>query len=525
MKQSGFLGFDGSLSNILLRLGGLAIIDVFAVYLIVMMAGDGLWPMALVITAITLLINAIFLSERLYPLRWMGQGLALMILMVIYPILFTIYISFTNYGDGHLLSKQQTIELLGRQSYTPEDATSYGWTAYQNGAGDYALLLEDGEGNQFFAPQGSALLPLADAGALGAVDDDGNPATIGDYRMSSLSSFALISALEPLVFGASPETVQVSTTRNASRQVQRFVFDEGQNALIDQQTETVYTADDVAGYFTNDEGQRIDPGYQVGVGTNNFERIYNSPALRGPLLRVFIWTFAFAALSVLLTFALGLAVAIMFNDDAIPARKLIRSLLIIPYTIPAVISVLVWRGLLNPRFGMFNEMLSSIGLSSPAWFTDATWAKVGILLVNLWLGYPYMMLVASGALQAIPSDIYEAAAVDGASEWQKFRTMTLPLLLVSMGPILISSFAFNLNNFNMIYLYNEGGPPILGTPTPAGHTDILISYTYRLAFGGGRGADYGFAAAITLIIFLIVATITFFNFRYTKALEEVSENV
>jgi ABC-type sugar transport system permease subunit len=135
-----------------------------------------------------------------------------------------------------------------------------------------------------------------------------------------------------------------------------------------------------------------------------------------------------------------------------------------------------------------------------------------------------MMLISTGALAAVPSDIYEAASVDGANTWQKFWTMTLPLILISLGPLLISSFAFNLNNFNIVFLYAEGGPPISGSPVPAGHTDILISYTYRLAFGG-RGADYGFASAITIFIFLLVATITFFQFRYTKALEEISENV
>jgi ABC-type sugar transport system permease subunit len=136
-----------------------------------------------------------------------------------------------------------------------------------------------------------------------------------------------------------------------------------------------------------------------------------------------------------------------------------------------------------------------------------------------------MFLITTGALQAIPRDIYEAAIVDGASGIYQFWRITLPLLLISVGPLLVGSFAFNFNNFTIIDLYNRGGPPMSGTPTPAGHTDILISYTYRLAFAGGRGADYGLAAAIAILIFIIVAAITLFNFRYTGMLEEVSENV
>jgi ABC-type sugar transport system permease subunit len=115
--------------------------------------------------------------------------------------------------------------------------------------------------------------------------------------------------------------------------------------------------------------------------------------------------------------------------------------------------------------------------------------------------------------------------VDGANSWQCFWKITMPLLLMSVGPLLISSFAMNFNNFTVIYLYNSGGPPIPGTSTPAGYTDILISYTYRLAFASGRGSDYGYASAITIIIFIVVAAITLFNFRFTRVWEEVSENV
>jgi ABC-type sugar transport system permease subunit len=129
------------------------------------------------------------------------------------------------------------------------------------------------------------------------------------------------------------------------------------------------------------------------------------------------------------------------------------------------------------------------------------------------------MLVCSGALQGIPQDIYSAADVDGAGAWPKFWKLTLPLLLVAVGPLLIASFTFNFNNFNVIYLYNEGGPPIAGAPTPVGHTDILISYVFKLAFGGARGADYGFASAISIIIFAIVVIITLFQFRYTNMWE------
>jgi ABC-type sugar transport system permease subunit len=128
-------------------------------------------------------------------------------------------------------------------------------------------------------------------------------------------------------------------------------------------------------------------------------------------------------------------------------------------------------------------------------------------------------------LQSIPTDLYEAATIDGAGNWNKFKSITLPLLLVAVGPLLIASFTFNFNNFGIIYLFIGGGPPIAGASTQAGYTDILISYVYNLAFAsGGRGVQYGLGSAISFILFFIVGAITLFQFRYTKMWEEVSEN-
>ena len=200
-------------------------------------------------------------------------------------------------------------------------------------------------------------------------------------------------------------------------------------------------------------------------------------------------------------------------------QRVYRSLLIIPYALPSFLSALIWAGLLNQEFGVINEFLN---LDIP-WLRDQWMAKVSVLLVNTWLGFPYMFLISTGALQAIPDNLKEAAAIDGATSRQAFRRVTLPLLLVSLAPLLIASFAFNFNNFNTIFLLNKGGPPIAGAHTPAGHTDILISYTYRLAFESGRGADFGLAAGIGILIFMIVATISALSFKRTAVFEEINQ--
>lgn len=306
------------------------------------------------------------------------------------------------------------------------------------------------------------------------------------------------------------------------------------NSIVDQESGETYPLDVSERTYSLPDDLVIDetliinelsPGYYVFVGPDKFEDLITDSRLRGPFIRIFVWTITHAFLAVFLTFAMGLGLALLMNDTVVPYRKVFRSLILIPYAIPPFISTLVWRGLLNPRLGLINDFMTDIFGSAPAWYSDPTWAKVGILLIQLWLGFPYMLLICTGALQSIPSDIYQAAEVDGAGPYQRFRFLTLPLLLVAIGPLLIASFAFNFNNFTVIELFNQGGPPIAGSPVPAGHTDILITYTYAQAFGSGGGTDYALASAISIIIFIIVATITLFNFRFTRAWEEISENV
>ena len=143
-----------------------------------------------------------------------------------------------------------------------------------------------------------------------------------------------------------------------------------------------------------------------------------------------------------------------------------------------------------------------------------------ILMIQFWLGYPYMFLVCLGALQSIPQDLTEAAAVDGAKRYQAFRAVVFPLLLVVGGAAAHRSFAFNFNNFNIIALTTNGGPFPPDNPR-AGDTDLLVSLVYKLAFAAG-GAQYGFAAAVSILIFLIVATVSIIGFRRTAALEEIN---
>lgn len=526
--------------GVLLRYGGLFVVDAFALLLVYMLAGDGIWELAIFIAIVTIIVNIINLREDLKPLRWISPALALMALMVIYPIIYTVYVSFTNYGDGNFYPKSELVDQLLRMQFVPEDGVAYDYTAYRNEAGEYALWLTDANDNHFFITVGNPMeaATLPENGEL--------PETYDGYALLPNSErFRALRDLENVSFGEGENLIAIRSGKAvASRD--RYLYDASADTLTDLQSGIVYTADDSIGFFVDragyDAAVTADPnteinsfylsnerfsrgaGYRIVVGLANFERFFTSPAISGPLLRIFAWTVAFALLSVITTFCVGLLIALLLQAET-PGKRLFRTMLIVPYAIPALISVAVWKGMLNDNFGIISGFLNSLLNTQIPFFSDPTWSKVGILIINLWLGYPYFMLVCSGALAAIPSDMYEAARVDGANTWQQFQSLTLPMLLVAVGPLLIASFTYNFNNFVLIEAYNKGGPPMFGTPTPAGHTDILISYAFRLAFGSGRGADYGLASAITIVIFAMVVVVTLFQFRFTGSWEETSKNV
>lgn len=278
-------------------------------------------------------------------------------------------------------------------------------------------------------------------------------------------------------------------------------------------TGVTYT-DDGKGNFRNgtDAKDYLDPGWKVGVWFDNFTSLFNDPKVREPLIQVFIWTIAFSVLTVITQFSLGLLVAIAM-DKKIRGRGIYRSLMILPYAMPSIMSILIWGGMLDDN-GAINQVLGT----NIIWLHDPILAKVSVLLVNLWLGFPYFYLISSGSLQAIPKELAESASIDGAHPRQIFRLITLPLLLRMLTPLLIASFAFNFNNFNIIYLLTGGGPSF-EFGSVAGATDILISYTYKIAFGS-TVQDYGLASAISVVIFVIVASISMYGIRKSKVLDD-----
>jgi arabinogalactan oligomer/maltooligosaccharide transport system permease protein len=187
-----------------------------------------------------------------------------------------------------------------------------------------------------------------------------------------------------------------------------------------------------------------------------------------------------------------------------------------PFAIPQLCSALIMNNLFNGEFGPINQYLGYFGIGKIGWLTDPDWAKFTVVLVNAWFGIPVTMMLMFGVLTTIPRDLYEAAEVDGATPFQKFRTITLPRVLFVTAPVLIAQFAGNINNFNAIYLLT-GGDPKSGDYQFAGHTDLLVTWLYKLTLDN---AKYNFASAIGIIVFLIIASISIFSYLQTKSFKE-----
>ena len=251
------------------------------------------------------------------------------------------------------------------------------------------------------------------------------------------------------------------------------------------------------------------------IGLQNYATIFAGLDLPtfGMVLQ---WTVLFALFSTGLSFAAGLFLALLLNNQNLPERNFYRTLLIVPWALPGTIMLLAWSGILNPDFGYLNLLLQDLGLSAIPWLNDPLWAKIAVVLVNLWAAFPFMMTACLGALQSIPQDLIDAALIDGAGMVARFRNVTLPILRAVILPLLINNFAFQFNNFNVIYLLTTGGPPT-SVSSMAGATDILASYTYALTLTYQR---YGVAAAYAVIVFLIIGIVSVTQMKLSHSFEE-----
>ncbi len=235
---------------------------------------------------------------------------------------------------------------------------------------------------------------------------------------------------------------------------------------------------------------------------------------------VFGKSLLYAAICVFFFFTVGLIFALILNNPYIKGRGIIRTLMILPWAVPFWITALIWRFLFHEQFGPINQILRSIGLPGVGWLQNGTTAFIAITVVNIWLSYPFFMLILLGGLQSIPDDIYEAADLDGASYWSKLFSLTIPLLRPVALPAIILSVITTLKIFETIWLMTRGGPYAL--PGQPGATELLIVWAYNQGFQGGN-LRFGLVAAFSIIVFVLLVGLTLIYSRITNATKAVYE--
>jgi len=467
----------------------------------------------------------VYLARSASAWRYLLPGIAGMAVFVVFPILYTVRVGFTNYSSKNLLDFERATRYLLDET-TSGEGPRYAFTLHRDGP-EFRLVFTPVREEE--AAAGAKPPPVYVTPSLALLQP--SPPAVVEALPLSRGSFE---PGEPL-----PLKELIPHREVLSRLRVRFP-DGGQarmaglrefaplrplyrqepdGSLLNQQTGERLRPDRETGFYVNPAGEPVRPGFQVDVGLANYRRMATDPEFRGPFLAIFAWTVVFAALTVFLTMVVGCTLAVVLAWEGLRFRGLYRTLLFLPYAVPGFISILVFRGLFNQSFGEINLILDHLFGIRPSWFADPTLAKVMILVVNTWLGYPYVMVLCTGLIKAIPADLYEASALVGAGPLTNFFRITAPLIIRPLTPLLIASFAFNFNNFVLISLLTNGRPDFLNTRVPAGTTDILVSYTYRIAFQDS-GQNFGLAAAISTVVFFLVAALSLVNLRLTRSAAE-----
>jgi arabinogalactan oligomer/maltooligosaccharide transport system permease protein len=492
------------------------VVDAVAIWAAVVLLDHHKWRAVGVLLAATVALNAIYVVRRwTLPLKFLVPGTIFLLAFQVIPVAYTVNVAFTNYSTGHISSKSEAVAAIKKNSLAEAaNGASYTSAPARDDDGNFVLVLQSEAGDTFIGNRkGLERIPRSDV-------------TIADGEITAAHGYHLVRGTELSKIDKELSSFYVPVGGGKTIQPQGFDtavvleptlrYDGKTDEFVRIKDGVVYRNNGLGSYVAA-RGDELEPGWKTYVGGRNFSRIVHSSLIRGPFLKVFVWTFVFATSVVFLSFALGLLLAITLDKPGLRFQRSYRALLVIPYAVPAFLSLLVWQGLLNDDFGVVNRLFHT----NIPWLFDPWGARVSVILVSVWLTVPYFFLVSLGALQSIPRELVEAARVDGGAAWQVFRKVTLPLLLVAVAPLMIASFAFNFNNFNNIYLLTGGGPAMGSSPI-AGATDILISYTYKIAFAAGKGQDYGLATAVGIIIFFVVATISAISFSRTKALENLA---
>ncbi len=455
----------------------------------------------------------------------------------ILPIIFMILVAFTNYDKEHA-PPIKLFTWVGMENFntllsTEESPLSISESVHPDGTIALSVTAKNGDiFNMYVDPADAALVEQAIAttylpGTEFPISLEAGSNWLLELKKQSRGASTLALTLpngNVLSFGtnkaqldATNAAIDLLKVTTASLEMQAadgagvltLTGSEGTVITLDVTKITEKTAPDIDAEFAwADNGSRIifvaSTGEEVALNVSNVTEVV-TPSMSRTFGQVLLWTLIWAFFATFLNYFLGMLVAIMINKKGIKFKKLWRTILVMTIAIPQFISLL-YVSKMFAADGLINGMLMNWGWIKeplPFW-TNANWAKVTIIGINVWIGIPYLMLIATGILMNIPADLYESARIDGANAFQTYTKITLPYMLFVTGPYLLTSFTGNINNFNVIFLLSGGKPTGMGLSGNAGSTDLLITWLYKMTVNDN---NYKLAAVLGILVFVVCAVI------------------
>ncbi|MCE2593317.1 ABC transporter permease subunit [Motilimonas cestriensis] len=511
------------------RRSWLSIIDlllgaIIIVLLVVLLAAQE-YVFALLFFCLALAGMWVYRSRAGRPYRLMFPALAVIFSFSVLPLLFTLFMSVTNYASSHMNSLESVTARLLEEYYVT--GLTYKYQVLADGELYRLKLMRQDESylsNPFsLPPVATQSLSLRAGGAS---------LFLPEADLTKQVIFRQAFAFEPLVLPTGQQLTRLDFSTYALVATRYRQLNEGlvlangtmirdENTLFDNQTEHFLRANMATGYFQAIDGQGefvgpyVTPGFVLLTGVEQYAAIFTDPASLLPLLKVLSWTLVFAALSLLGSFFIGLILAQLTLRPLGYCGYLYRCILLLPWAIPPFVSILSFKVLLAPHHGELANLFMLLFSTTPDWAHDVDSARYTLLGLSIWLGYPYVMLLVLASLKRIPAVYYEAAAVAGYGPLQRFFHVTFPLVLKPLKPVLVALFAFNLHNFVLVYLFNQGRPMMLDAFPAAGYSQLLLNYVYAIAFSAQQ--NYALASAITSFGLVLIGLVALAGWRWLNS--------
>ncbi len=447
----------------------------------------------------------VYLDPKLKVYRLLYPALVSIFVFTLIPLIFTLGMSFTNYAASNQLSLNKVLQSHLKVQY--QVGSGYSYRLFTAGDG-YRLGLSRGNEDylsQVFGLESSQPLRFnkgAPEPSLVIADLKAQLRFRGLYgeQVLTLPGGGELKRFSLSSYGEF-KSKYVHLTGGVVLKDGAMVNDS--YTLRDKKTDLLLRPNFHSGFYQTIDGRGqfignvLAPGFVLNKGTSHYDDLFGDASMLWPFLQVLSWTLGFAVLSLLGAFLVGSVLACLTSWPGLTGSHIYRTILLLPWAIPPFITILAFKALFHPERGEINQLLLMLFGLSPDWFGDPLLARLLLLLVSIWLGYPAILLLCLGVIKDIPRHLYEAAAIEGHGVVGRFWRLTLPLLFKPLKPVLVAVFALNLNNFVLVYLLTGGEPSIVGSHPVAGQTDLILNYVVGIAFEGEQ--NYALAAAVTSV--------------------------